>query len=215
MKKHVLLATVAILAFGPVNRTRAQDTYVAILTGGQQVPPVNTQAVSLAYFLFVGNAALIGFRYNFNHDQTVTDVHIHEGGLGVNGNIILDLRPGGFCIDLLGGFLTYYIALPTQLSGGVTTMDELKSKMNSGDTYLNLHTVLEPGGWIRGQVFPLPTPQQTSQSEDHGDRLPARLLEIGARLQSRALEVWKSLFEGAPPYMALIREAYRRLRPTR
>ena len=34
------------------------------------------------------------------------------------------------------------------------TADELKGVMSTGNTYINLHTSENPGGWIRGRMIP-------------------------------------------------------------
>ena len=160
MNKFSLAAVFAVIACFSLGVARAQDTFVTFATGAQEVPPVPTPAFSLARFQFSpGDTTFVGLRLNIGHDQDVTGVHIHRAPFGEDGNIILNMRPTspgeGICIDLLGGLLTYYLitkaALREDLAGGELTA--LKDEMALGDTYINLHTPENPGGWIRGQMI--------------------------------------------------------------
>jgi hypothetical protein len=160
---YLLLAISTFASILPLSIAHAQATnYFTLLTGNQEVPPIPSFAFSVGRFSFLpGDAAIVGYRINFSHDQTVTDVHIHEGAFGVDGSIILNMRPTtpteGFCIDLAGGLITYYVltaeALRGSLEGG--TLTDLRDLMGTGGTYLNLHTLVNPSGWIRGQMVPV------------------------------------------------------------
>ncbi len=165
MKKLSLIGIVAIFAFswlgGEASTIAVPGEYITIATGGQEVPPVATSAFSIAPFEFSANdSALVGLRFNINHDQLVDQVHIHQGAFGVDGPIILNMRPAnpgeGFCIDLFNGLLTYYILFEGALRGPLAgmTLTDLKEEMATSNTYLNLHTPENPGGWIRGQMIP-------------------------------------------------------------
>ena len=82
----------------------------------------------------------------------VTGVHIHEGAIGENGPIILNLRPDATCIDITR-FITIYYATADHLRGKLAGLDlrDLRSFMRTGETYINLHTAANPSGEIRGQ----------------------------------------------------------------
>lgn len=159
-------AVIAIFAATlAVTQVAAQvpDEYIARITGDQEVPPVDTEAVSIGWFRFVNRDRLfLGFRLNLRHDQTVTDVHIHEAPPGVDGPIVLNMRPNGpgegICIDLAGGLITYYALTSAALRGSLAgqTLTDLKNLMATGNTYINLHTPENTGGWIRGQMDPHP-----------------------------------------------------------
>jgi hypothetical protein len=36
--------------------------------------------------------------------------------------------------------------------GGLANFEELIAKMRSGNTYANVHTIVNPGGEVRGQI---------------------------------------------------------------
>ena len=109
MKVRSVPAILSMLVCLWVRDLRAEHL-AAILTGSQEVPAVNTSAFSFAFFAFTpGDGALIAFRINAGHTQSVTEVHIHEAPVGVNGPIILTLWPStvGLCFDLAGGLITF------------------------------------------------------------------------------------------------------------
>ncbi|MEQ8694097.1 MAG: CHRD domain-containing protein [Gammaproteobacteria bacterium] len=94
------------------------------------------------------------FEYEFLTDAP-TAAHIHHGAAGVAGPVVLGL---GAHIPLIpdGTFGSY-------LSGGVLPDPVTNAPLLlGGDLYVNIHTALNPGGEIRGQllfdqvVVPLP-----------------------------------------------------------
>jgi hypothetical protein len=57
---------------------------------------------------------------------------------------------------LAQGALTNANTIPrpdsAQCPGGVANFDELIAKIRSGEAYVNVHTLANPGGEIRGQI---------------------------------------------------------------
>ncbi len=155
MKKLLYAPAIAfLLSSGMAGEARAQ-VFTAVLNGEQEVPPVDTRARSFAVFRFMLNdRLLVGYRLNFLHDQEVHMVHIHEGPVGQDGLIVLNLKPDAFCLDV--GPLTIYFATAEHLRNRLAgmTLTDLKNLMIEGGTYLNLHTDAFPDGWIRGQFPP-------------------------------------------------------------
>jgi hypothetical protein len=75
--------------------------------------------------------------------------HIHLGGVGQNGGIILPLKAGP---SPMSGTLKAADLKPT---GNVSTFADAIDAIRAGSTYVNLHTAANPGGEIRGQLKPL------------------------------------------------------------
>jgi len=69
----------------------------------------------------------------------VTGVHVHDGGIGMNGPVAFPLTDAG------NG--TYVLA-ETNISP--SNLDAL----TSGEWYLNVHTTANPSGEVRGQIVP-------------------------------------------------------------
>ena len=157
MRQYGFSAFLVFLLFCATPDEAESQSFTAVVTGAQEVPQVQTRARSLALFRFLLNdRLLVAYRLNFAHQNVVTGVHVHEGPIGEDGPIILNLRPDGFCLDITPFFTIYFATadqLRDRLAGG--TLSDLRAAMQTGNTYINLHTDANPGGEIRGQ-FPPP-----------------------------------------------------------
>ncbi len=124
------------LAFaqGPNNRL----LFVADLTGGQEVPSVVTNARGVATFLISEDRATMTVHAVFSGlSGPVTACHVHSGIEGVSGPVFTN-----FSTNIDGNSLVATVPVPANfLSKG------LKKEL-----YLNVHTALNPGGEIRGQL---------------------------------------------------------------
>jgi hypothetical protein len=160
VKKTVLGSMLALGLIGFVPNHADAQIFTAFLNGRQEAPPVETMARSLAVFSFLfEDQVLFGYRFNFFFGGVEPEqVHIHNGPTFHDGPIVINLKPDGFCVDI-GEFLTIYFAGATQLRGPLEgmTLTDLKNMMLGPDTYINLHTMEHPDGWIRGQ-FPAQAP---------------------------------------------------------
>ena len=76
----------------------------------------------------------------------------------MNGPIVVFLYGLGPTVSPNGilsqGTITSVIPRPDSPAcpGGIATLADLIAKLESGDAYVNVHTVVKPGGEIRGQV---------------------------------------------------------------
>lgn len=87
--------------------------------------------------------------------RQVREAHIHVGSPGENGPIVLFLYGPAAPLD---------ITAPTVLTNGTFTaanltgpligmpLSVLAQQMLAGNAYVNVHTVANPGGEIRGQI---------------------------------------------------------------
>jgi hypothetical protein len=103
---------------------------------------LDTADNSLRFAIGYGSAA--GFT-----DLTgpATAMHIHLGGSGTNGAVIIGLVPFSFpAMDASKGGLIF---------GSVTVPPDQVANLLAGWTYVNVHTAQNPGGEIRGQLVPL------------------------------------------------------------
>ncbi len=125
--------------------------FLATLSGGQEVPPVDTIATgSLALTLDEG-AGTIAFRLAASNITDTQASHIHFGAPGVNGPIILflfDAAVDGPFVSPVTGVLTSADFIPV---AGLATFDDAIAALKAGQTYCNVHTTVNPGGEIRGQ----------------------------------------------------------------
>jgi hypothetical protein len=119
------------------------------------VPPVRTNATGEAFFKVSDCGRRIFFKITLEDIRNVTVAHIHLGRKGVNGPVIVTLfgplrRPRSFEQAEFTGVITR-----DELEGPLAgeSLNTLIREMRQGNTYVNVHTVQNPDGEIRGQVF--------------------------------------------------------------
>lgn len=156
MSKRLLLS-VATISLLPITAVAEGNAFKANLTGAQEVPPVMTETS--------GNAK---FRVNTDEseivvDLTVTDgddllgvagAHIHCAPAGSNGPVVAFLagsQPVG-----LDGDLRIRLTISNENiinSACGATIGELVQSFRAGMAYVNVHSVANPGGVVRGQIY--------------------------------------------------------------
>lgn len=166
--RRVLFAVALILvgmlpAAASVRADESQhNNFNVRLTGAQEVPPVVTDATGRATFKITDNDTKIHFRISSKGLDRITQAHIHAAPRGANGDIILFLfpltRPGGVNGEgwSVSGTLTAtdLIPRPAANPAPINTFADAVKAIRSGNTYANIHTVVHPGGEIRGQIGP-------------------------------------------------------------
>jgi CHRD domain len=163
MRRIILLIAVLGLTLAP--SAFAGDNFVAKLSGDEEVPARDTQAVGVAKFKLSDDGAALQFKVNVANIENVVAAHIHCGAVGVNGPVGVTLfgaLPAGGRVN--GTLAEGTITAPDPGNAcGWTDLAAVLAAINSGDTYVNVHTndgVAPtntgpgdfPGGEIRGQV---------------------------------------------------------------
>lgn len=151
-RKIFMLLVLAILSIGTTsilsNRTYAQEKFQASLGGNQEVPPNTSTSKGWAWFKPMGDT--VSYKVNATGISGVSMAHIHSAKVGENGDPIAMLQ-----IKEANG--------PVVAEGNITSSDlmgslagksvsDLVTKMQSGETYVNVHTSTNPNGEIRGQI---------------------------------------------------------------
>lgn len=134
----------------------------AVLNPANEVPPIadlNASGSALVWLHIVRNAsgaiteatADFQVRYTFPGPVTVVGLHIHSGIAGANGPVVIDsgLRNAGEDTAGNAGVTRQTAVLNT--AAQIAAINGLLA--NQGDYYVNLHTTVNPGGAIRGQIF--------------------------------------------------------------
>ena len=131
-------------ALGP-----ASVVYVAELTGAAEVPAVTTAASGTATIARTG--ASVAYQVSASGFTTPLTVgHIHIGGAGVSGSVIVP-----FTIVAQSGVVakgTLDLSRPVTQGNITIPGDSLRVLFDNGGAYVNLHTAAWPGGEIRGQI---------------------------------------------------------------
>jgi hypothetical protein len=121
----------------------APETFKVLLTGAQQVPPVQTGATGTAELTY--DAATRTLTWNISyHDLSgaATMAHIHgPAAEGKNGPVVLWLSKQG-------------TPPASPIKGETTLTPEQAQQFTAGDLYINVHTQAHPAGEIRGQLTP-------------------------------------------------------------
>ena len=92
MKKLFVVWFLAIFVCFAIAEDARGQNFNTTVTGNQQVPPVATPAISFAVVSLIQvDTVLLSARLNFFHNQRVTEVHIHEGAQGQNGEDVKEL----------------------------------------------------------------------------------------------------------------------------
>ncbi|HHT46019.1 MAG TPA: CHRD domain-containing protein [Firmicutes bacterium] len=128
--------------------------FFATLMGSEEVPPVQTSATGDTVFKVSDDQMTMRFRLIVNNIANMTVAHIHLGRRGENGPIVVFLfGPVDPAITVSQGIVQGTLSqrnLVGPLEG--QPFSALLNEMQRGNTYVNVHTVQNPGGEIRGQI---------------------------------------------------------------
>lgn len=129
-------------------------TLSATLTGAGEVPAINTGSFGTATVTVDARAQTVTYRVDvFNLPSGVAASHIHVGAVGTNGPVIVNFAPpvpasndfafSGTARD------TDFILRPDQ---GIRSVEDAIQAILGGNTYVNVHSAVNPGGEVRGQL---------------------------------------------------------------
>jgi hypothetical protein len=130
------------------------NTYTANLTGKDVVPAVDTAATGTATFTVDATGTRMNFVLSVDNVTDVIASRVHVGEPGSNGPGVLILYPGptrsGTFTGALAGGTFSGSALFGQLQD--KTIADFVALIASGQAYVNVGTVMNPKGEIRGQI---------------------------------------------------------------
>ena len=134
------------------NAPRLQTTtYVATMSGANEVPPVAGGASGTATFTLTGRTLSYVVTVNGLSGNAAAS-HIHFGAANANGNIAYPFTAASV---QSGQVASGSIDLTQPVSNGTTSIsgDSLLTLLNNGLLYTNVHTAANAGGEIRGQIM--------------------------------------------------------------
>src|SRR5438309_7982657 len=161
-------------------------TFVGQLAGANEVPPIASPGMGLATVVLDPTAQTIQVNATFSGlTSNDTAAHIHCcAPLGTNAGVATTVPAfPGFPLGVTSGTYSSPVFDLTQpgiynpdfitLEGGLAQAEAaLIAGIEGGQTYFNIHTVNNPGGEIRSQLFPAPAPAPE----------PASLVLLGSAL---------------------------------
>lgn len=137
------------------------------LSGDQEVPPVETDAVGAGQFIYNTDTQTFSLDimiFGIELDDLLgvgpngTPIHIHNAPAGSNGPIVIDL---GFLASFQDDGLGIRYQVFDQPFGGtygdiVSDPDDNEQALFDRALYVNVHTQDFPSGELRGQLVPTP-----------------------------------------------------------
>jgi hypothetical protein len=148
-------------------------TFIANLSGANEVPVVNTPGTGLATVILDETAQTLQVNATFSGlTSNDTAAHIHCcAPLGTNAGVATTIPAFPlFPLGVTSGTYSSVVFDLTQpliynpafvtLQGGTIAQAEaiLIAGIEAGQSYFNIHTSINPGGEIRGQLLPVPEP---------------------------------------------------------
>lgn len=117
-----------------------------VLSGQNEVPPVTNSVgmglVDFTYDNFTGRLAF-SVEISVTGELSITAAHIHSGTTGVNGGVIFPIFPFT---------QTQVVTDSIKWSGSVTLTPAQNAQRQAGGMYVNVHSVANGSGELRGQV---------------------------------------------------------------
>ena len=161
----------------PNNNSNININYNTTLTGNQQVPPIKTNGIGTASFELLDDNKTLHYQINVLDVPKITGIHIHQGKLGENGDVIVNLYNSkenlfqnenqnetkmsqieSNSVTINGNTQSSLVASGTinnsDLEGPLSgkNLSDLITLMQSKNTYVNVHSEAYPDGEIRGQI---------------------------------------------------------------
>lgn len=161
MRSAALAVLLLFMALSAGPAAAQKPTFTASLSGSEEVPAVVTRARGQAILRLSADGSELGFKLIVANIEGMTQAHIHCGAVGVNGPVVVflfGLMPLGVSINGIAaeGTATAVDVIPRpdspECPGGVADFNDLLAKILSGEAYVNVHTLTNPGGEIRGQI---------------------------------------------------------------
>jgi hypothetical protein len=141
-----------------VARAAEQKTFTANLLGDNEVPPINTKATATLK-LTVGDTITFTITYA-DLSTPLLFSHFHFAPTKVAGGVMIFLCGGGGqpnCPQTLSGTITGTITAanvtgPTAQGIAAGDLTSALEAVGEGNSYVNMHTTMFPGGELRGQI---------------------------------------------------------------
>ena len=154
--RRVLSLAIAAMTLLFAAQAQAQTvTFTASLSGSNETPPVAATGAggSATVTLDVGAQTVSWVIDVFNFPSGVTAGHIHVGGPGVAGPTLINFAvPTPASNDFRVAGTARAADLLPRAAQGINSWEDLVQSMLTGQTYVNIHSQVNPGGEIRGQL---------------------------------------------------------------
>ncbi|HYD19829.1 MAG TPA: CHRD domain-containing protein [Flavipsychrobacter sp.] len=118
-------------------------SYDGHMNGAQEVPAVVTAAIGEITLMMNYTFDTLWYDAQVNGlSGTIADAHFHYAPAGSNGTIVVAIPGTSINGNVIQGYLT-----------GIDLQDSFITHLNNGNIYFNVHTVANPSGEIRAQIY--------------------------------------------------------------
>ena len=155
----VFTAGLVLVAIAVAGANRNWSTHA---NSSMEVPVRDSQGQAQAIFHLSKDGTALSYKLIASNIVDVTQAHIHCGVPGENGAVVAFLYGFGPTVSpngvLAEGTITDadVIDRPAEqcpgVWGAVDSFDDVIERMREGGAYVNVHTVVFPGGEIRGDI---------------------------------------------------------------
>lgn len=159
MISHTIAVALA-LGLSSVTYAAGNEMFQARLTGDQEAPPVgpvDTDTTGRFEILVNKDATAGEYTLRVNDGARLQQAHFHCGSAGSNGPVIVFLAgnhtPGW---DVDGKWVSNATITDANVVNAACgpTLAAIFEQARLGNVYVNVHSVSNPGGLIRGQLLP-------------------------------------------------------------
>ena len=155
-----LAVAISLVSFSlaHINLAFAQDNeqtepFSALLSGGEEVPPVDTAATGVASITVEGGES-IEYDVNVTGMDKVTAAHIHNAPKGENGEVVATLFKADSPTGQISGNLANGSITASNLEGQMqgSPFRDIIRALERGEANVDVHTENNANGEIRGQI---------------------------------------------------------------
>jgi hypothetical protein len=149
------LFTAALIGFAAAPASAQTFTLTATLTGSGEPTPISTGAFGSATVVVDMRLRTVTYTVTvFNMPSGTTASHIHAGPTGVNGPVVVGFAPP---ITASNDYVFTGVVQDTDFilspNIGIRSADDMFQAILGNNSYVNVHSQVNPGGEIRGQLL--------------------------------------------------------------
>jgi hypothetical protein len=169
---HAQNQTAGVPGQQPATTTQQAQEFTANLTGNGEVPPVETNATGTAELELNDEGDEMSYTVDVEDLEGALQAHIHQGGQGENGPVVVWLLNETEPLGETDGELTSGTFSAEDLVGPLQgqNISDLADAIEGGQAYMNVHTEAHQNGELRGTLEQAPTaPAGEEGTEDEED----------------------------------------------
>jgi CHRD domain len=159
MRRLLSLAGAAALALllGTASAEAQVMNFTALLSGANETPGIASGAGGTATVTLNTATRTVTYKVDvYNLPSGATAAHFHAGGPGVPGPVVVNFTvPAGISNDFSFSGTATAADLVVRGDQGIRSWDDFIQALTLGQVYVNVHSSVNTGGEVRGQVVPV------------------------------------------------------------